>query len=111
MTVENNRSQRRRSERRGLNKAEVQLKVIDKTVDNHKKVFMEVSGLGRTKVTKHAIDTGLAEPIRVKPYRLGWSEEKALKEFIQENSENNIIRRGSPEWTSQCLSDLRQTEH
>lgn len=55
---------------------------------------------GRTKLTKHQIDTGDHAPINLAPYRLSPNERKKVSEEVKEMLDNDIIRPSRSPWAS-----------
>ena len=55
---------------------------------------------GRTKLTKHQIDTGDSVPINLAPYRLSPSERKKISEEVKEMLDNDIICPSRSPWAS-----------
>ncbi|UYV63268.1 hypothetical protein LAZ67_2003589 [Cordylochernes scorpioides] len=57
------------------------------------------SGLGRSNLTKHRIDTEGAKPIKHKPYRVSAKEREIIKDQIDEMLRDGIIRPSSSPWS------------
>ncbi|UYV72042.1 hypothetical protein LAZ67_9001620, partial [Cordylochernes scorpioides] len=57
------------------------------------------SGLGRSNLAKHRIDTEGAKPIKHKPYRVSAKEREIIKEQIEEMLRDGIIRPSSSPWS------------
>ncbi|UYV69788.1 hypothetical protein LAZ67_7000732, partial [Cordylochernes scorpioides] len=57
------------------------------------------SGLGRSNLAKHRIDTEGAKPIKHKPYRVSAKEREIIKEPIDEMLRDGIIRSSSSPWS------------
>ncbi|UYV81689.1 K02A2.6-like, partial [Cordylochernes scorpioides] len=57
------------------------------------------SGLGRSNLAKHRIDTEDAKPIKHKPYRVSAKEREIIKEQIDEMLRDGIIRPSSSPWS------------
>ncbi|UYV64486.1 hypothetical protein LAZ67_3000928, partial [Cordylochernes scorpioides] len=57
------------------------------------------SGLGRSNLAKHRIDTESAKPIKHKPYRVSAKEREIIKEQIDEMLRDGIIRPSSSPWS------------
>ncbi|UYV81129.1 hypothetical protein LAZ67_20000122 [Cordylochernes scorpioides] len=57
------------------------------------------SGLGRSNLAKHRIDTEGAKPIKHKPYRVSAKEREIIKEQIDEMLRDSIIRPSSSPWS------------
>ncbi|UYV65814.1 hypothetical protein LAZ67_3005530, partial [Cordylochernes scorpioides] len=57
------------------------------------------SGLGRSNLAKHRIDTENAKPIKHKPYRVSAKEREIIKEQIDEMLRDGIIRPSSSPWS------------
>ncbi|UYV80241.1 K02A2.6-like [Cordylochernes scorpioides] len=57
------------------------------------------SGLGRSNLAKHRIDTEGAKPIKHKPYRVSAKEQEIIKEQIDEMLRDGIIRPSSSPWS------------
>ncbi|UYV65660.1 hypothetical protein LAZ67_3004992, partial [Cordylochernes scorpioides] len=57
------------------------------------------SGLGRSNLVKHRIDTEGAKPIKHKPYRVSAKEREIIKEQIDEMLRDGIIRPSSSPWS------------
>ncbi|UYV65945.1 hypothetical protein LAZ67_3005963, partial [Cordylochernes scorpioides] len=57
------------------------------------------SGLGRSNLAKHRIDTEGAKPIKHKPYRVSAKEREIIKEQIDEMLRDGIIRPSSSPWS------------
>lgn len=56
--------------------------------------------LGIVPFIQHHIDTGDAQPIRSKPYRVSLSEQAIIKDLITQMEEEQIIRPSRSEWAS-----------
>ena len=50
---------------------------------------------GLTTLTEHHIDTGMANPVRLPPYRLYW---ESVQQDLEEMLESGIVERSSSEW-------------
>jgi hypothetical protein len=74
-------------------------------------VYMEDSGLGRTALMNHMIDTGDTAPLRSKPYRLGYAEDKALQKMLTEHMHQGFIRLAIPTGRPQFSSDRKEMVH
>ncbi|UYV77623.1 hypothetical protein LAZ67_15001761 [Cordylochernes scorpioides] len=57
------------------------------------------SGLGRSNLAKHRIDTEGAKPIKHKPYRVSAKKREIIKEKIDEMLRDGIIRPSSSPWS------------
>ncbi|UYV60745.1 hypothetical protein LAZ67_1002098, partial [Cordylochernes scorpioides] len=57
------------------------------------------SGLGRSNLAKHRIDTEGTKPIKHKPYRVSAKEREIIKEQIDEMLRDGIIRPSSSPWS------------
>ena len=55
---------------------------------------------GRTTITEHRIDTGLAPPIRLPPYRLPHAYHQTVLEELKQMEQDGIIERSSSEWAA-----------
>ena len=55
---------------------------------------------GRTSVNEHHIGTGLAQPVRLPPYRLPHAYHEAVKKELQEMLSSGIIEPSSSEWSA-----------
>lgn len=63
--------------------------------------FVEVSGLGCVKIgVEHEIPVRCMEPIRSRPYRLTWEEEKYLQEELTRLLDLGLISPSNGQWTS-----------
>lgn len=63
--------------------------------------FVEVSGLGRVKTgVQHETPIRCLEPIRSRPYRLTWEEEKYLQEELTRLLDLGLISPSNGQWTS-----------
>ena len=64
-------------------------------------VFASGSGdLGRTWVTAHKIDTGLANPTNVPPYRVRPAEREIIAGQVKEMLHNGVTRESESPWAS-----------
>ncbi|UYV70530.1 K02A2.6-like [Cordylochernes scorpioides] len=66
------------------------------------------SGLGRSNLAKHRIDTEGAKPIKHKPYRVSAKEREIIKEQIDEMLRDGIIRPSSSPWSFLFCVDYRK---
>lgn len=73
---------------------------ISDLLENHRHCFYEDVGLGRVTVAKHHINLNEDSPIRSKPYRLSWEEDKYLKEEIDKLLTLELIRPSQGKWSS-----------
>ncbi|KAJ8652105.1 hypothetical protein O0I10_012295 [Lichtheimia ornata] len=62
--------------------------------------FVEIGGLGRVQHVMHEIPLKDKTPIRSKPYRLTWEEEKYLREELGNLLELGLISPSDGQWTS-----------
>ncbi|KAG1168581.1 hypothetical protein G6F71_009002 [Rhizopus microsporus] len=74
--------------------------IIQDVLLTNKECFVEVSGLGLVDFIQHEIPTLNEAPIRSKPFRLTWEEEKHLKKELQEMLDLGLIRPSNGTWTS-----------
>ncbi|EIE91852.1 hypothetical protein RO3G_16563 [Rhizopus delemar RA 99-880] len=66
---------------------------VKELVLRNKNCFVEVAGLGRVVGVEHSIRLNSDTPIRCKPYRLTWEEERILKEELDTLLEQDLIER------------------
>ena len=55
---------------------------------------------GRTSVIEHVIGTGLAQPVRLPPYRLPHAYRQAVKDELEEMISSGIIEPAASEWSA-----------
>ncbi|KAG0762550.1 hypothetical protein G6F22_018610 [Rhizopus arrhizus] len=78
-------------------------KEVEEIVLRNKDCFVEVSGLGRVVGVEHHIRLKTDEPIRCKPYRLTWEEEKVLKEELEKLLDQGLIEKSDGLYASPIL--------
>ncbi|KAG1262230.1 hypothetical protein G6F66_014316 [Rhizopus arrhizus] len=78
-------------------------KEVEEIVLRNKNCFVEVSGLGRVAGVEHHIRLKTDEPIRCKPYRLTWEEEKVLKEELEKLLDQGLIEKSDGLYASPIL--------
>ncbi|UYV70290.1 K02A2.6-like, partial [Cordylochernes scorpioides] len=69
------------------------------------------SGLGRSNLAKHRIDTEGAKPIKHKPYRVSAKEREIIKEQIDEMLRDGIIRPSSSPWSFPVILVKKRDGH
>ncbi|KAG2190950.1 hypothetical protein INT47_009222 [Mucor saturninus] len=74
--------------------------LINDLLNKNQHAFAENNGLGLVNLLEHHIPTTTAQPIRSRPYRLTWEEDKALKMEINHLLELGLIRPSQGLWTS-----------
>ena len=55
---------------------------------------------GRTKLTKHSINTGSARPVRLSPYRIPHAYREAVQKELKEMTVAGVIEPSQSEWSS-----------
>ncbi|KAG2208342.1 hypothetical protein INT45_012431 [Circinella minor] len=75
-------------------------KELQHTLEQFKDIFYENSGLGRVTIAEHHIPTTTDNPIRSKPFRLSWEEEKHLREEVKTMLELGLIRPSTGRYSS-----------
>ena len=55
---------------------------------------------GRTKLTKHSINTGSARPVRLSPYRIPHAYREAVPKELKEMTVAGVIEPSQSEWSS-----------
>lgn len=73
---------------------------INNLLECHRHCFYEEVGLGKVTVAQHHIHLTADTPIRSKPYRLSWEEDKHLKEEIDKLLSLGLIRPSQGKWSS-----------
>ncbi|CAC5415726.1 unnamed protein product [Mytilus coruscus] len=63
----------------------------------------DITELGCTKIGKHIIDTGDANPVRQFPYRTTPKTKEEINTFLDEMEEQGIIRKSMSPWSSPIL--------
>lgn len=77
--------------------------VADDIVEQFKDISFEVKGLGRTHLIKHRIDTGDAEPIRQRYYRMSPEKQRIVTEQVDEMINLDVIEPCESPWSSPVL--------
>jgi hypothetical protein len=77
---------------------------------SYEECFVEVSGLGRLKNAEHHIKIKEGEqPVKCKPFRLTWEEQRQMSAEIQELLSLNLIRPSHGTWSSPCFFIRKKT--
>lgn len=78
------------------------MKLVAKNLlDKWKRIFItDNKFLGIVPFIEHRIDTGDAEPIRSKPYRVSIAEQKVIENLVKEMEDGDIIRPSRSLWAS-----------
>lgn len=76
---------------------------VKELVLRNKNCFVEVSGLGRVVGVEHSIRLNSDIPVRCKPYRLTWEEERILKGELDTLLEQDLIERSDGTYASPIL--------
>ncbi|CAG9129442.1 unnamed protein product [Plutella xylostella] len=82
---------------------EAQKLIADNIVQQFKDISIEVKGLGRTSLITHHIDTGDAQPIRQRYYRMSPEKQRILQEQVDEMLELDVVDRCESAWSSPVL--------
>lgn len=77
--------------------------LADSVVDLFKDISYTERGLGRTNVIKHRIDTGNAEPIRQRYYRMSPEKQRIVAEQVDEMLALDVIEPCESPWSSPVL--------
>lgn len=96
------------------NSPEIKLNSFDNLLDSQKLIansiiqqFQDISfaekGLGRTHLIKHRIDTGNAEPIRQRYYRMSPDKQRIISEQVDEMLALDVIEPCESPWSSPVL--------
>lgn len=74
---------------------------LKELLNKHEDLFVSSNdAIGIVPFMRHRIDTGSAEPIRSKPYRVSLAEQKIIQDLIDEMLEAGIIRPSRSYWAS-----------
>ncbi|CAG9118032.1 unnamed protein product [Plutella xylostella] len=82
---------------------EAQKLIADNIVQQFKDISIEVKGLGRTSLITHHIDTGDAQPLRQRYYRMSPEKQRILQEQVDEMLELDVVDRCESAWSSPVL--------
>lgn len=77
--------------------------MADKITERFKEIAFERKGLGRTNIISHKIDTGNAEPIRQRYYRLSPEKQRLIAEQVNEMLVLDVIEPCESPWSSPVL--------
>lgn len=70
----------------------------------HEKAFStDYSGLGRTSLAQHTIETGEARPVRQPPRRMAQHYKQQVEKIIGEMRQQNLIRPSTSPWSSSIV--------
>lgn len=74
---------------------------LKELLEKHQDLFVTTNdAIGIVPFIQHRIDTGYAEPIRSKPYRVSVAEQKVIQDLINEMLAADIIRPSRSYWAS-----------
>lgn len=77
--------------------------LADNIIDQFKAISAERNGLGKTSLITHRIDTGKAQPIRQRYYRMSSEKQRILIEQIDEMLALDVIEPCESAWSSPVL--------
>lgn len=77
--------------------------VADEVVLKFKQISYEHKGLGRTHLIKHHIDTGDADPIRQRYYRMSPEKQRIVTEQVDEMLSLDVVEHCESPWSSPVL--------
>lgn len=77
--------------------------IADDIIGKFKEISFEAKGLGRTPLIVHKIDTGDAEPIRQRSYRLSPEKQRIVAEQVDEMLSLDVIEPCKSPWSSPVL--------
>jgi hypothetical protein len=88
---------------------------LTELLDQYGDLFVtQNENIGIVPFIKHVVDTGEAEPIRSKPYRVSFKEQQVIRKLVDEMLEAGVIRPSRSHWASPVVlvkkkgtSDLR----
>lgn len=86
-----------------LELTEPQRVTADNIIDQFRNVSTEVRGLGRTNLIEHRIDTGDAQPIRQRYYRVSPEKQRILSEQLDEMLALGVVEECESPWSSPVL--------
>ena len=70
-------------------------------LDRYQSLFAkDKSELGRTNLVEHVIETEQSQPIRKRPYRTSYTEQKVIQEEIQNNLKAGLIKPSTSPWAA-----------
>jgi hypothetical protein len=72
----------------------------EKFIGEFQDVFARASGVGRTNITQHRIDTGNHPPIKQHPRRLPWAKQEEVGELLKSMLKDDVIEPSSSPWAS-----------
>ena len=82
---------------------------LDQLLDKYSDIFAsELTELGRTNISKHAIDTRDAMPIKQHPYRASIPDQEFIRDEIGRMLEAGIIQRSNSPWASPVVIALKK---
>lgn len=82
---------------------DTQKTIADTIVEKYRNISFTEKGLGRTSLIKHSIDTGTAEPIRQRYYRMSPEKQRIITEQIDEMLSLDVIEPCESPWSSPVL--------
>jgi hypothetical protein len=85
------------------NLTQSQRSIADNVIAQFKAVSMEEKGLGRTNLISHKIDTGDAQPVRQRYYRMSPEKQRILVEQVDEMLSLDVIEPCESAWSSPVL--------
>ena len=77
--------------------------IADNLIEQFKEISMDRKGLGRTNLITHRIDTGDAEPIRQRYYRMSPEKQRILIEQVNEMLDLDVVEPCESAWSSPVL--------
>lgn len=77
--------------------------IADNIVNKFKEISYECKGLGRTNLIEHQIDTGNAEPIRQRYYRMSPEKQRIVQEQVDEMLSLDVLQHCESPWSSPVL--------
>lgn len=77
--------------------------IADSILEKYKEISFENKGLGRTHLIKHHIDTGQAEPIRQRYYRMSPVKQRIITEQVDEMLAMDVVEYCESPWSSPVL--------
>lgn len=80
-----------------------QKSIADNVIAQFKSISMEEKGLGRTNLITHKIDTGDAQPIRQRYYRMSPEKQRILVEQVDEMLSLDVVEPCESAWSSPVL--------
>lgn len=77
--------------------------IADSIIDQFKEISFERKGLGKTSLITHRIDTGDAQPIRQRYYRMSPEKQRTLIEQVDEMLTLDVVEPCESAWSSPVL--------